>query len=507
VDFLKTSFRPLAASALFLLAVGSVSAQSQTVDFTSPMNGDIAAGEAQNWSFLADSGEVVSIKVEATSGDLDPAISIINSAGMPLISNDDFDYPDVQDALLEAVTIPRTGMYTVSVSGVGDAEGGYSLTMLPGFAQVENSENFNGDLTWQALNDTTEVEAIDGRLSVAVAGMRQFGAAIAPDTDLPETYYAQVAVNVGSGNGWMVGITARHNNDNYYLLNINANGQWRFVIRQTDGEQILRDWTPHPAIIAGQTTFELGILVNGKGFDFFYDGQVFGSVTDDTLPETGTIGLAVETPDDPTARTSATFDDLLVTIPMEKNGERIIPQQLIVSTPSDMAQEIQRRGLIPAGGEMTLTLNESFVESRQPGVEELLLGRGTTYQDFAIGTTVTLQAQAAGMTGCGLVLRAADDSHYTLAYVDQAGGYGVSQRDGDSFQPGIYGENATAGITHHLLIVAFGDILYYYLDGQYSGKIDNPAVDGAVGNAVVNFEPISTSCQFTNTWLWRWDGS
>jgi hypothetical protein len=135
-----------------------------------------------------------------------------------------------------------------------------------------------------------------------------------------------------------------------------------------------------------------------------------------------------------------------------------------------------------------------------------MLGRGTTYLDFALGTTVTWTAQAQGVTGCGLILRATDAENYTLAYVDQGGGSGVSIREGDSFQPGIFSENGAAGSnTHHLLIIARGDILYYYLDGRYQGALDSPAANGAVGNAVVNFEPISTSCQFTNTWLWQWD--
>ena len=134
-----------------------------------------------------------------------------------------------------------------------------------------------------------------------------------------------------------------------------------------------------------------------------------------------------------------------------------------------------------------------------------MLGRGVTYQNFAIGATVAWQA-AAGTTGCGLILRATDDSRYTLAYIDQMGGYGLSQRTDDSFAPGIFGETANfeAG-SHHLLVIARRDILYYYVDGQYKGTLENSAIDGMIGEAVVNFEPISTSCTFTETWLWRWD--
>jgi hypothetical protein len=507
VDALKHVFRYLAILTLSLLSIQRAAAQTQQLEFLVPVTGTIEAGAEQSWTFQADSGEPISIKVEATSGEIDPAVTITNSAGMELISNDDFDYPDNQNALLEAITIPRTGIYTVSVSGVNDTAGEYILTVLPGYSQVERSENFNGDLTWETATNNTQLEGADGKLSLVVTGSRQTGLASAPDSDLPQTYYAEVKVNVVSGDNWMVGMTARVDNaGSYYLLTVNSSGQWRFSLHQTEGVRVIRDWTPHPAIATGQTSFSLGMMVNGGGFDFFYNGQTFGQLTDNSLPPEGNIGLAVETPDSTSARVAATFDDLIVTIPTQINDARIVPQELIVSTPGDMAQALQRQGLIPAGGTMALTVAESFVESRRPGIEQLMLGRGTTYQDFALGTTVTWAAQATGTTGCGLILRAVDANNYTLAYVDQGGGAGVAVRAGDSFQPGIFRENAAAAAnTHHLLIIVQAEILYYYVDGDYQGTIENPAVNGAVGNAVVNFEPISTSCQFTNTWLWQWD--
>jgi hypothetical protein len=34
--------------------------------------------------------------------------------------------------------------------------------------------------------------------------------------------------------------------------------------------------------------------------------------------------------------------------------------------------------------------------------------------------------------------------------------------------------------------------------------MDNTAQEGEVGIAVVNFEPNTTSCHYTNLWLWNW---
>jgi Bacterial pre-peptidase C-terminal domain len=479
-----------------------------TLQLFSPVTGQIAAGSQQQWTFTAPNGAVLSFSVESTSGNLDPAFSISSSAGTELIRNDDYNFPASRDALLEAITIPRTDTYTLTVFGAGDTSGEYRLTMTSGFSQIESSDNFNGDLNWKTVPDTQGISGENGQLTLAASGISQSILAINPKAKTPVDYYAQVTVNVGGEGGWLVGMTARQQDiDHYYLLQINESGQWRFVLHEPDSDQVVRDWTPHPAIIAGNGSFTLGMMVNGAGFDFFYNGQFFGRLTDSTLSTSGQLGLMATTRATLTSQATAHFDDLTVTIPLEIKGKRIIPQQLLGGKASDAAQELQRRSLIPAGGAMGLTVASSFVESGHPGVQRVMLGRGTTYDNFAMASTISWTAVSSGATGCGLVFRSADDTHYTLAYLDQSGAYGVSQRDGDAFKPGIFGEGVNLkSPSHQLVVVAQDNQLFYYLDGLYRGTMKNEVIDGAVGNAVVDFEPISTSCQFTDTWVWDFSG-
>ena len=480
-----------------------------TLELFAPVNGEIASGSEQRWTFSAPNGAVLSFLVEATSGDLDPAFRVLSSAGVQLISNDDYDYPKSNDALLEAITIPRTDNYTVVVYGSSETSGEYQLTMLSGFSQIEASDNFNGALSWEAVNDALTIKGDNGLLTLGLDGINQSGVAINPKAKTPSDYYAQVNVNVGGDSGWIVGMSARQQDANhYYLLQINESGQWRFSLHLAESDQILRDWTPHPAIVAGNSSFTLGMMVNGAGFDFFYNGQFFGQLTDTTLSDAGQIGLEVATRATLTSQTTGNFDDLIITTPLEINGTRLIPQQLMGGKASDTAQELQRRSLIPAGGVMDLTVASSFVESRRPGVERVMLGRGATYDNFALGSTISWTAASSGVTGCGLIFRASDDTHYMLAYLDQTGAYGVSHRDGDSFNPGIFGEGVDLKEPLHQLVVVVRDNqLAYYLDGVYRGNLETTLIDGAVGNAVVNFEPISTSCQFNDTWVWDFSGT
>jgi hypothetical protein len=511
VDAFKPIARHIAIClGLFLLAapVLAQTSDSSSLTLLTPVEGRVDADAEQTWTFDAVNGQMLSFYVKDLSGGFDPILRINDSSGEALVGNDDYNYPSNGDALLEGITIPRTGSYSVTVSGFNGQAGVYRLTMLPGFAEIQSNENFNGNLTWNRLAEPVVVNAADGMLALALEGMRLRGIAVSAKPDAPATYYAQASIEVSGGqDGWVVGMATRlQADDQYYVLNVNSQGLWRFLLHQADGDHIIRDWTPHPAIVPDKSEFSLGILAHGVGYDFFYDGQLFGRLSDSSLPADGDFGLAVDTQGSPTSQTTALFDDLVITIPTLINNEPLIPSQVVIGKPNEMVQELQRRNLIPGGGEMALTVNESFVESRRPGIERLMLGRGETYQNFAVGTTVGWQASSAGMSGCGIILRAADETHYTLAYLDQTGGYGLSPRDGDSFEPGIFGmtpEFSTGN--HHLLVIARRNNLYYYVDGQYKGILENRVVNGAVGDAVVNFEPISTSCTFTETWLWRWN--
>jgi hypothetical protein len=157
---------------------------------------------------------------------------------------------------------------------------------------------------------------------------------------------------------------------------------------------------------------------------------------------------------------------------------------------------------------MRLTVPESFVTFNRPGVNRIALGGGQTFSELAMGGTVTWEINsAAGPAGCGLIVRAASDTSYVLAYIDQTGGYGASERSNDTFKPGLFSEDPAlaGGSSHHLLVIASGTTLRYYINGRYAGTLDITADSGGVAVAAVNFEPATTSCTFNDTWLWNWD--
>jgi hypothetical protein len=512
MEYLKIFATSLLTVALIAGGTHLTAQDSNNLTVTSPVEGQIGGGDNPAWTFSAVEGQVLSFLARTTSGNLDPQITIRNSKGEPFLGNDDYGYPDNQDALLEAITMPRTDTYTLTVSGVGDTSGAYELTMLDGFSQTALIDNFNGDLQWQDLNtaNTGLNLAVDnGQLAMGITGPNTTGIAINSKQSVTTDLYATVKVAVTGGqDGWVVGMTLRETDENnFYLLSLNSKSQWRLSVRQNGTDKVVRDWLDHPALANSSGNFTLGAMVNGTGFDFFYNGVLFGRISDPTLSAPGIIGLAVSTSSSLSSQTNAHFDDLTVSVPMLKDGQRVIPQQISLGQPAVLTRDLQRRGLIPASGQLALNVAESSIESARPGVDRISLARGATYTNLAIGTTVSWDATSEGLTGCGLVLQSKDDTNYTLAYVDHSGAYGVSQRESDHFIPGIYAENpnVVVGNKHSLVVILQKDQLLYYVDGLYSGSMTNTVVEGGIGNAVVNFDPIRTSCKFTDTWVWNWD--
>ncbi|PJF24975.1 MAG: hypothetical protein CUN53_15115, partial [Phototrophicales bacterium] len=272
----------------------------------------------------------------------------------------------------------------------------------------------------------------------------------------------------------------------------------------------VRDWTPHPNIVAGTTQFTFGVMARNAGFDVFYNGGFVGGVSDTSIAEAGAVGLGVGTTSTLISSTRAQFDDLLITVPYHNDGTTVIPQRMIVSDAANMSLALQRAHMVSPIGELALTVPAVTVEYARAGINRRMVGQGTTYGSFALGVQVTLQQGSLGIGGCGLVIRSRGDADYTLVYLDSSGGYGISQRTADRFLPGLFGSEprfATApGTTgrHHMLVIADRETVYYYLDGYLVGTVANPPRMGEIGAAVVNFDSTVTTCRFADLWLWRW---
>lgn len=501
--------RKLKTFLVFVLALSlavSVQAQANTLVLNTPVEGSLAPGASNTWTFTAQNSAVLSFSLQSQTDGFDAALVLTDSSGNRIIGNDDYNYPDSFDPLLEAVTMPRNDTFTLTVSGVNNTGGDYTLTMLPGYSVPAYTDDFTGS-DWQPLSDILTAERTDEQLSLNISGARVTEAVFDNAADTFDDFYAQVQVtSVANASGWVAGLAFRHQNNSYYRVAISSDGTWRFLRVEDGVETVIRDWTPHPNIVPGATRFTLAVLARGVGFDFFYNTGYIGSASDTALTGAGNVGLALGTFSSQASASSGTFDDLIVTTPAETDAGYIIPQQIYGADPSALVQTLKRRHVVSAAGQMALTIPESSVQFARPGINRFMLGNSTRFGNFALGAVVTLSAGVRGPAGCGIVFRFTGETDYTLAYFNQDGEYGVSKRTGDTFSPGISGVNSPfSSGQHQMLIIASDDVLYYYLDGLLVGTLEETAQEGEIGIAVVNFEPNTTNCTYNNLWLWNWD--
>jgi len=497
--------------ALFFMIVTIMPTDAQTppsITFNTPVEGEITTpNEEKVWTFFGGQSMAISLRV-VPDENFDPLIVLLDTNGQELIRNDDYAYPDRRDALLEAITLPRLAEYRIVVTGYEGSVGSFTLTMLAGYADFALDERFTSIGEWESDN-VVSADAVDGILTMQVAGIGQTGRLFNSQMTRQKDFYAQMTIsNITGRNGWIVGMTFREQaNGNRYVVMVSSDGQWRLTAWQNGAQTVLRDWATHPAIVAGDTAFILGVLAKDVSLDIFYDNQMVASITDSTIQTAGTIGVQLETFNALDSQTTARIDGLEITIPTQVNNNFVIPQQLMSGNSLLVSHELERRHLIPAGGESAWEVSESFLEASRPGVNRLPLISDTRFTNFVLSTTASATFTGEGIGACALLLQHTDEQNYAVAYLDNVGGYGVSIRTGDTFSDGIFGTNEMWTITNssQLLVVVNDRVLYYYVNSVLVGQMPIVVSEGQVGNAVVNFDPVRTNCQFRNTWVWRWE--
>lgn len=497
--------RILFCIACLLAALSTNYAQARAIRIGSAVEGELSAGETHRYSLTALELTLVSFRVEALSDELDPMLEILDHTGRLVASNDDYAYPEERDAAIQAFVFPRTSSYTVLVSAFGDSEGAYRLHALPGYDRLAIHEKPVDSANWETVYSNASVDVSDSSVfALEMRGMARsaglVGLHLPIDTDL---YFEAAFDQVGSPTVWQVGLLFRYlSPSKYHRLLLSKLGYWR--IDRIDGEEItqLRNWTAHPAIRAGETTFRLGVLVSGNHYDAVYNGQVLGSAWDRAPLASGSLGIALKTDDRAGGPVSLVVAETLVTVPTRVNDRLLFPERVVARGYYGMAAELARQQLVPVGGDIKLVLPESSVRRARSGISRFAIASDFSFTQFAFGVAVTIDARLEQNGGCGLFFHFNDDENYTLAYVTSHGEYGISRRTRAGFEPGIYGDRGASDTTeHYLLVIASDEAMHYFVDERYAGSLESIPRIGKVGIAAVNYDEVETGCRFDDLWL------
>jgi hypothetical protein len=491
-----------------LICLASSIAEAQDLTLNSPVSGSLGNEESQTFSFIAREGQMLSFLVRGDA-DLDPVLSIENPSGDVLVSNDDYEYPTSRNALIEGFYAPYNGSYSLVLSAFGSTSGAYELSMLSGYSNLAYLSNFDSPGEWASLtvpeNAAPTFAVVNGTANLNEEGIQQTGLAtgLSPSG---EHYYLDARLESISGSrGWEVGLVFKlQDAENYYQLLINNSGAWQLAKIQAGEEIALRDWNMHPAIVPEATSFALGVLVNGNGYDIFYDDSYIGSAYDASFAE-GQSGFIVITANAVGSQVTARYDSLTVTSPMLINDEPILPTQLVAAGANGTVRELERRMLIPSGGSMAFTIPESFAQNNRAGVSVFPMGNAAVYSNFVLAANVSWPLSASDLNGCGIAFGNDGANHYGLAYLDSTGGYGLSERADTEFIQNLYNNRIDLQAPpYQLLLIVNETEVAYFINGSFALSMSMSRNEGTVGEAVVNFEAVNTNCQFNNFWLWTW---
>ncbi len=489
--------------ALLLVGLPSVMAQSDRVllPFT-PVTGTLASGGSDDWSYTSAAGAVISLFARSSDGTLDPVVSVLEGEDV-LIANDDYAYPETRDSGIEAITLARAGTYTIRVSAFGSTAGAYSLVILLGYGDDALVDEFDSPGAWEADSQQSEIAlaTVNSQLELTLNGLEQSGSVLNTLSTTFDRFYASAEFDEVRGRGgWQVSLLGRMVTGTGYAFELNSQGLWRVTRRTGTQAEAVRDWTTHPAILAGQDRFRLGMLAYGENLDLFYNDQYIGTVRDGQYARPGGIGIGLRTGGALDSTVMALLDSVSVTIPV---SPAIFPNQVqVTSDGSVMTRDLERRGVLSALP--ALNVAESFVDLSRAGVTVLPLARGESYARFAYAANIVWESGYENApAGCGLVFGFQDETNYTLAYVMQGGSYGVSPRLGEIFAPGIAGVLPTPlSPPAHLMVVVNDDGLHYFVRGVLVGSlVDAATTTGGIGIGVVNEAPLNTTCRFRDVWL------
>jgi thiol-disulfide isomerase/thioredoxin len=217
------------------------------LSYNAPAIGTLSADQYEAWyTFAGHEGDVITIRMAAEAGDLDPFLILTDGDGFELALNDDLaDQPDL--AAIEDFTLPATGAYLIRATRYGfeygPSEGDYTLVietdaaptdLTPEAVALAYGEPVTSALSFDRMADrytftgragnviTVGVERADGDLDPALA---LYG----PDGD-------EIAANrvwLAPGEARIARVTLPQDGDytlDVQLEDLNTSGEYRLLL-------------------------------------------------------------------------------------------------------------------------------------------------------------------------------------------------------------------------------------------------------------------------------------
>ncbi len=124
------------------------------------LDGEVPDDEAFTYDFDATEGEVLTITVRETDGQLDPKVTLLDENGETLVENDDHNSNGSDlgpyDSQIDSFSIPASGSYTLEITGFGGVGGSFQLDITHGGGSQQNTNPPETSEDTEVVEDTID---------------------------------------------------------------------------------------------------------------------------------------------------------------------------------------------------------------------------------------------------------------------------------------------------------------------------------------------------------------
>jgi hypothetical protein len=306
-------------------------------DDPNPTTGTLDNSSPQvSYTFQCVKGAVGSVQVATSSGDLQTDIAVYAADGQALATGGlAGSNPNVSVA--EAFTIPADGQCKVDLSRQGSTSGSYAARLLPGYANLDRWDTFDGTngalgLDWgdPYSSDTLETSVVNQQLQIKVKTENLLGYATPVGDVSWSDFYAQADFTIeDTPTYYEYGFVFRDNvdADTFYSLSFSTDGDWSLYYHDPKGAQqwtAIQEWTVVPVIDGTDLHPHVAVWAHGNTFTAYFNGQYVGEATDaNNSASEGLIGLGAATEKGQVGTLVVDADNLVITTPFQ--GKTSLP--------------------------------------------------------------------------------------------------------------------------------------------------------------------------------------
>lgn len=545
---------------------------SLSFDDPAPLAGQLDAATSQvTYSFECTATGIGSLVVQTTSGDLVVDATLQDAQGSPFAYGTVVPgTPGV--TVSEGFTMPADGPCTVTLTRQGNTAGSYDVRLLPGYAGLTRWDTFSPStdslhMEWEpyaSANMTVTILREQLRIEVMKDNLVAYALPTGDGLIWDDSYIQADFTIDGSPSYFEYGFVLRSDDpgDHFYTVTFSSDGD--YSVYYFDGEwQTVQDYTVNPVIDASDTHPRMGVLVQGNLFKLYFNGRFVAEVSDPmNYASEGLSGLAAATTVEQFDGLTVFVDNVVVTRPYSPGtgivpfGGQIVMQPtptkpgllgslgtiktpvpptptlpLVLPTdtpvqstyparlerwasasPAEIVDELRALGVVPAGGEVTLTVPSSYGDTAAEGFNWYPLGRGKTFRNFVLGFDARLIYSGAE-AGCGMYFRSSETgSDSALVFEDGWALLGEFDADGQMLDSSVLLETDAVvpgqGVTNRVLVIALEDVTLMYVNGVLVAE--TVFVPKAGELALEMYVPADeagqtaqTYCQLNDIWLWE----